>query len=258
MFLWYIIIILSLVLFVNNCFAYSLSATIDCLDDLNLFLASSRADTDNFQYSDADLRNNLNDNYIIQVISANLKNCVYTDFLNFDSRVDVFHSLFMLHFNIRSLQKNFETFYESLQLLPTLPQIIGISETKINDTPFTNISIPNYMFLHANSTTRAGGVGLYILSSISFNLLGKNQLSNVGCEDLWVSLNFPGVQRTVVIAVIYCHPRSDSNAFIETLNNKLGEIDCNKNDFYLMGDINLNISESDCSSSSINYLSINN
>ena len=44
--------------------AYSLSTTIDCLDDLNLFLASGRADTDNFQYSDADFRNNLNDNYV--------------------------------------------------------------------------------------------------------------------------------------------------------------------------------------------------
>ena len=44
--------------------------------------------------------------------------------------------------------------------------------------------------------------------------------------------------------------------FVETLNNKLGEIDCNKNDFYLMDDINLNISESNCSSSSINYLSM--
>ena len=128
----------------------------------------------------------------------------------------------MLHFNIRSLQKNFDTFYKSLQLLPTLPQIIGISETKINNTPLTNISKPNYTFLHANSATRAGGVGFYILSSISYNLLGKNQLSSVGCEDLWVSLNFPGVQRTVVIAVIYRHPRSDSNAFIEILNNKLG------------------------------------
>ena len=91
---------------------------------------------------------------------------------------------------------------------------------------------------------------------ISFNLLGKNQLSSVGCENLWVSLNFPGVQRTVVIAVIYRHPRTDSNAFIETLNNKLTEMDCNKNDFYLIGNINLSISESDCSSSTINYLSI--
>ena len=94
------------------------------------------------------------------------------------------------------------------------------------------------------------------MSSISYNLRGKNQLSSVGCEDLWVSLNFPGVQRTVVIAVIHRHSRTDSNAFIKTLNNKLGEMDCNKNDFYLMGDINLNISETDCSSSSINYLSI--
>ena len=65
----------------------------------------------------------------------------------------------MLHFNITPLQKNFDTFYETLQLLPTLPQIIGISETKINDNPLTNISITNYTFLHANSTTRAAGVG---------------------------------------------------------------------------------------------------
>ena len=161
-----------------------MSTTINCLDNLNLFLASSRADTDNFQYSDADFTNNLNDNYINQIISTNLKNCIYTDFLNFDSRIDVFNSSFMLHFNIRSLQKNFDTFYETLQLLPTLPQIIGISETKINDTSIANTSIPNYTFLHANSTTRAGGFGLYILSWMSYNLLGKNQLSSVGCEDL--------------------------------------------------------------------------
>ena len=77
------------------------------------------------------------------------------------------------------------TFYETLHLLLTLPRIIGIYQTKINDTSLTNISIPNYTFLHANSINSAGGFGLYILSSISFNLLGKNQLSSVGCEDLW-------------------------------------------------------------------------
>ena len=48
-----------------------------------------------------------------------------------------------------------------------------------------------------------------------FNLLGKNQLSSVGCENLWISLNFPGVQHTVVIAVIYHHPRTNANAFIK-------------------------------------------
>ena len=86
------------------------------------------------------------------------------------------------------------------------------------------------------------------------NLLGKKQLSSVGCEDLWVSLKFPEVQRTVVKAVIYRHPRTKANAYTETLNNKLGEIDCNKNDFYLIGDINVSICDSDCSSTVINYL----
>ena len=41
---------------------------------------------------------------------------------------------------------------------------------------FVNISILSYTFLHANSTISTGGVGLYILNSISYNLLGKNQL----------------------------------------------------------------------------------
>ena len=36
----------------------AVTTTIDCLNDLNLFLASSRADTDNFQYSDVDFKNN--------------------------------------------------------------------------------------------------------------------------------------------------------------------------------------------------------
>ena len=41
----------------------------------------------------------------------------------------------------------------------------------------------------------------------------------------------------------YRHTRTDSNSFIETLNIKLGEIDCNKNNFYLMGNIILNITK---------------
>ena len=85
--------------------------------------------------------------------------------------------MYLIHYlyfilTLNPFKKSFDTFYETLQLLPTLPQIIGISETKINGTPLTNISIPNYIFLHANSTTSAGGLGLYILSSISYNLLG--------------------------------------------------------------------------------------
>ena len=44
----------------------------------------------------------------------------------------------------------------------TKPHIILLRETKIKGKPLTNISLPGYSFLHNNSQTNAGGVGVYI------------------------------------------------------------------------------------------------
>ena len=190
------------------------------------------------------------------MISSNIKPCIYTDFINFGNRIDFHNSLFMLHFNIRSLQKNFDLFYEALQLLPTLPQIICISETKINKEPLTNISISNYSFVCANSNTRAGGVGFYLNNSISYKLIGKNLLKTASCEDFWVSINFPGIRHTIIIAVIYRHPNSNANTFIEALNKKRCEFKSNKYYMYVFGDININIYNNQSYSISDEYLSM--
>ena len=134
----------------------------ECYNDLVRFLASGQADNNDSQCLDTKFHQNTNDYLLDHMISSNIKSCIYTDFINFDNRINFHNSLFMLHFNIRSLQKNLNSFYEALQLLPTLPQIICISETKINKEPLTNISISNYSFVCTNSNTRAGGVGFYL------------------------------------------------------------------------------------------------
>jgi len=95
----------------------------------------------------------------------------------------------MLHVNIRSLQKHFDSLNELLQELPILPQIIVISETQIKKLPLINISPPNYTFLHTDSTTSAGGIGIYIANDLSFSLIGVNQLGINGCEDIWILLD---------------------------------------------------------------------
>ena len=126
-----------------------------------------------------------------------------------------------------------------LQLLPALPQLICITETKINKEPLVNIELENYHFLHANSVTQAGGVGIHISKDIPFNLIGENIHVGGGCEDLWVSISTPGIKRKIVIALLYCHPNSDPLAFFETLDKKIRSV---KNcDMYLLGDLNLNI-----------------
>ena len=94
-------------------------------------------------------------------IFQNIKSCKYLD-LNSPCIHFKKNELFLLHLNMRSLQKNFDNLCNFLSKLPTIPHVIGISETKIKDKPLLNVSIPGYTFLHNNSLSNAGGVGVYV------------------------------------------------------------------------------------------------
>jgi len=48
-----------------------------------------------------------------------------------------------------------------------LPDVICISETKLKENKHDLIDISGYNFLFNNSTTNAGGVGLYIKAELS-------------------------------------------------------------------------------------------
>ena len=71
------------------------------------------------------------------------------------------NSLNIMHFNIRSLQKNFESLHIFLQSVKFLPELLCLTESHTKDKPLINISIPGYSFGHVNSTTAVGGVGVY-------------------------------------------------------------------------------------------------
>ena len=70
----------------------------------------------------------------------------------------------LLHINMRSInnEKNFDKFEEILKALPCLPDIVCVSETRIKGDPLVNISLPQYILVHDDSTTRAGGVAIYV------------------------------------------------------------------------------------------------
>ena len=49
-----------------------------------------------------------------------------------------------------------------------MPDIIAISETKITYSQIlVNVDINGYDFIHCNSTTNAGGVGIYIKKNVT-------------------------------------------------------------------------------------------
>ena len=70
-------------------------------------------------------------------------------------------SFLVANFNTRSLAKNKNLIEEFITEINHFPEVIGISETKINENISLNLQIPNYLFFHNDSSTNAGGIGMY-------------------------------------------------------------------------------------------------
>ena len=69
--------------------------------------------------------------------------------------------LFMIHFNVRSLQKNIDQLSHYLTDLNCKPNVVAVSETKPKENMIhSNIELDGYQFIHRNSHISAGGVGI--------------------------------------------------------------------------------------------------
>ena len=199
------------------------------------------SNNNNNQYLDVQpLNDSFNLSYHLHdLLTSKLKDCQYFTPSNLPLNRDK-QRLFMLHVNIRSLNKNFDDLnHDLLHFFFYSPDIICLSETKLKGLPLTNIHLSGYQFiLHANSSTYAGGVGIYITDKFTFCLLESNTL-HTSCDDLWVHITDRRFGETFILGVIYRHPKGDINSFLSTLNNKLLQINPNQK-LYITGDLNLN------------------
>ena len=91
-------------------------------------------------------------------------NCVYHDITSLNNEVNLkTDELFILHFNVRSLQKNIDKLITLSATFSEALDIIAISETKLTyGQPLVNVDIIGYDFIHCANITKAGGVGFYI------------------------------------------------------------------------------------------------
>ena len=157
--------------------------------------------------------------------------------------------IIMIHINARSLKKNIGKIRELLDVLDKLPDIICISETKLNDEPkeklhLNDIKLDNYDFVGNNSKTFFGGTGIYILKEflykekhdLNFNVSGEYEAS-------FIELNLANKNKRnkVVIGSIYRHPHNNHDEFYDTLFETINQIDKNSA-IILAGDMNIDVS----------------
>ena len=163
---------------------------------------------------------------------------------------------FLLHLNIRSLQKHHDNLSEFFCALSCQPHNICLSETRITDKPIVNISLPGYSFYHGNSTTNAGGVGKYVSNNLHHEETSFCSLSSTVSENLWLVDTCPFSKKEFVIGSIHRHPSSKVRPFIDCLSDSLSTLNDAKKNFFILGDINIDISSKTIFCMNNNYLNM--
>ena len=151
-------------------------------------------------------------------------------------------SFSLIHLNIASLQLHIDELRTLLSLLNHPFDAICITETRLHDdNSLSNIQIQGYDFVHTKTLTQCGGAGIYIKTSIEYELLNKYSISNMNISES-VFLEIKNTKRkNIVIGCIYRHhtPVSD---FLETfLNDVLEKVTKSNKICALIGDFNVDL-----------------
>ena len=139
-----------------------------------------------------------------------------------------------------------------ITLLNFIPHIICITETRIKDHSLINVSIPNYSFVHVNSTLNAGGVAVYLHSSFKYKPY-EQQFSLSNSECMWIKVRSPFSK--LVLGVVYRHPSfATVDKFVDEFSNVLDVLSTRNELHYILGDFNINVAQNQTSGIFNNFL----
>ena len=181
-------------------------------------------------------------------------NCKYYNTSQFQSLIKNFDTddLKMIHFNIRSFEKNKFLLYSFLELLNIEFDIIFLSETgKVNVALAESIFV-GYKLIYQPPSTAKGGAGMLIkmskfdsiceIKDPNFCISKKCECSNCLVENVWVKLN--SGKNEFIVSSLYRHPNGNVDHFIDSIEHIFANI--NENSWYVVaGDININLMDTD-------------
>ena len=159
-------------------------------------------------------------------------------------------SLNIFHCNVVSLNKNLNRVEELFRDCKKMPDVMGISETKLLDNT-SALDLTGYKFEGCPTTTAAGGVGIYINVDFGYIVREDLKLNVENCEDVWVELiskeSVP-LQNTknrkdknLVVGIIYRHPDHKYSDFCTNICETIEKLNQTKKQFIIMGDVNINL-----------------
>ena len=136
-------------------------------------------------------------------------NCGYYDQKSFNNLTISTKGLFIMYYNIGSLQKNFDILAYYLSKLEQPLDGMAISATKITKhAQYLNIKLQGYSFLHCDSKTKAGRVAFDIKESLLFSRRNNIKVELQLVEDKWIEIKTN--RGPVVVEVVHRHPTNST------------------------------------------------
>ena len=106
-----------------------------------------------------------------QMLNSMTNNVIYCEFMDtYDKTLNLqndSNSMILMHFNIRSFQKNYDDLYSFVALLSFRLDVICLSESRIYQ-PLKSIQLQGYNFINAKSYKQLGGKAIYVCSKVKF------------------------------------------------------------------------------------------
>ena len=142
-----------------------------------------------------------------------------------------------MHFNVRSIVKNKHILEKLLHELDNFPDIIVISETRLNNHNINHASIQSYNLVFSNSSTNVGGVAIYVLSNLNYFRRHDLEFQSADSENVFIELNL-NAHKKIIIGVICRHPSTSFCEFQDLLMQTIKKMIYEKQEYFLCGDFN--------------------
>lgn len=169
-------------------------------------------------------------------------------------------SLSLLHTNIRSISKNFNSLKSYLLCLCLQFSIIGITETWLRYTNKEFCHLPDYKFISScrDSHKRGGGVAFFVKKSLNFIVRHDLTINTEEAEMLFIQFDKTifNTNQNVVIGVVYRPPSTNIDKFNKKINKTLKTIDTKNNIVHIMGDFNIDLLKRETHDDTDHFLNI--
>ena len=164
-------------------------------------------------------------------------NSSYYTLQQFIDNVHKSKDLSIIHINCRSLNANFADLKILLETLDFSFDVIGLTETWLNESNADVFQLEGYDFYHKNRVTKhGGGVAFFIKSIINYTII--EQLT-VDVEDVFECLTVKLLLKTqTIVSCLYRKPSSKIADFMECIESMFS---CIKGSIYICGDFNIDL-----------------